>query len=342
MVTQSFGSGSVWVNIGTHIYFDVGVSPSDQISPTERWQTNNPVNDLVTSALAGTQLRQEYYHQFIVTFVYSDAGSDSSIINSGAQIGTYESFGTSTTITAGATLGTTSVVNTWVDAAYTGQQSATFTTCPPNPTNERWALSTDTNINLQADNGGATITNSGYYHQYKVSIAYLTTDTTSTPSSAVTLSGTQLGNTAFTEALTKTVQNIWLDAGSSWSVNSQILVSPTTEQWIATSGTSGTIGSSTMIAPQYNHQFYITVSNGGHGGSFAGSQWVNADNAYTTSVTSPTDITAGVSQWVTSQPTLSISSVTKRSNINLQLDRTILLDSFFTTWISNRCGLVQR
>lgn len=129
-----------------------------------------------------------------------------------------------------------------------------------------------------------------YQKQCKVSASYSTSDV-STPLGGVVLSGTQVG-IAYTPTLTTSVQYIWLDAGTAWSVNNPIPASPTTERWYADDGTSGTVGSSTTIAPLYIHQYKMTLSYSvvGGGSSIAPTFTANqlgssADQVLTTTAT---------------------------------------------------------
>jgi hypothetical protein len=126
-------------------------------------------------------------------------------------------------------------------------------------------------VNEVTINGPITETAS-WTHQYQVTASYSTSDGTS-PTANVVLSGTSLGSPSYT-TLTTSPQQVWLDAGSSWSVNSPIIAGSGTEQWIATAGTSGTIGSATMVDPSYDHQCYLTVTSAY--GTASGSGWYSA------------------------------------------------------------------
>ncbi len=126
-------------------------------------------------------------------------------------------------------------------------------------------------VNEVTMNGPITETAS-WTHQYQVTASYSTSDSTS-PTSNVVLSGTSLGSPSFT-TLTTSAQQVWLDAGSSWSVNSPIIAGSGTEQWIATAGTSGTIGSATVVDPSYDHQYYLTVTSAY--GTASGAGWYSA------------------------------------------------------------------
>jgi hypothetical protein len=106
----------------------------------------------------------------------------------------------------------------------------------------------------------------------------------------------------------------WVDAGSDFAVS---VTSPesagTGHRWLCTSVTSYSF--TNIWAPQtatftWVEQYYVIVENGGHGTPSEGSQWVNAGNAFSTSVTSPadTDLSAGV-RYVTSATTLNLINV---------------------------------
>jgi len=126
-----------------------------------------------------------------------------------------------------------------------------------------------------SNSGSATFT---VYNQYLVAASYTTSDGT-TPSAPVVLSGTSLGSPSYI-TLTTSIQQVWLDAGSSWSVNSSIVAGSGTEQWIATNGTSGTVDSSTTVSPLYYHQYEVTFAVSGNGStSPTGSNvWENASS----------------------------------------------------------------
>ena len=123
--------------------------------------------------------------------------------------------------------------------------------------------------------GSATFT---VYTQYQVAASYSTSDSTG-PSAPVVLSGTSLGSPSYT-TLTTSIQQVWLDAGSSWSVNSPIIAGSGTEQWIATAGTSGTVGASTAVSPLYYHQYKVSFAVSGDGSTspIGSNVWENASS----------------------------------------------------------------
>ena len=72
-----------------------------------------------------------------------------------------------------------------------------------------------------------------------------------------------------------------------------------------------TVGSSdATVTANYQTQIQVTVSNGGHGSPSQGTQWVNYGSSFSTSVSSPADVVSNDHQWICSQTTLSIGSVT--------------------------------
>jgi hypothetical protein len=120
--------------------------------------------------------------------------------------------------------------------------------------NERWQTSQST-----AGSVSATTIAFVFYHQYQVSARYSTSDNF-VPSQSVILSGTQFGSNSYNFTLTKSAQTPWLDVGTTWSVNNPISASPTSEQWKAQTGTSGTVSSGISVNPFYYHEYSLTVT----------------------------------------------------------------------------------
>ncbi|MGA2386781.1 MAG: hypothetical protein ABSG33_09635 [Candidatus Bathyarchaeia archaeon] len=208
-------------------------------SSTEQWIATSGTSGTVSSSTAVAPL---YYHQYSVSMQYttSDGSTPSNPVSlSGTQSGSPISV----------TL-TTSIQNVWLDVNSAWSVNNPITAS----STEQWIATSGTSGWVYS----FTAIDPYYYHQYKVAMSYSTSDG-STPSATVTLSGTQSGNAAFTVTLTTTVQNVWLDATTAWSVNNPITAS-TTQQWIATSGASGTVSSSTAVAPLYYHQYWVSMN----------------------------------------------------------------------------------
>ena len=197
----------------------------------------------------------------------------------------------------------------------------------PNPlsgstTDKRW-YSSDT-LSATATGGTFVFT---YYLQWNIPAKFSTSDS-SNPSTDVVLSGTKSGDNTFTLTLKKTDQDVWLDDGTEWSVNNPIPASPTTERWYANSGTSGTVGSSTVVTPLYYHQFIVSFAyttndgstinsmiNFAHYRQFGISQALTTDSSGTLSKSSDW-VDAGSTVWYGSPnyiaPTLPQISSTER------------------------------
>ena len=195
--------------------------------------------DLITG---GGIYSEAYYHQFLQTLSYhvSDGGSPTSPTATGTEFGS--PYVPSLTPSAS---------GYWFDAS----GSITFSTSTSGGV-EHWAPNTSS---ISA--ASANTLDVGMYHQYQITASYSISDASS-QSSAVILTGTTLGSGS-TTTLTTSTQQVWLDAGSSWSVNNPIIASSGTEHWIATSGTSGIVGPATVVDTSYNHQFEVSFTQTG-------------------------------------------------------------------------------
>ena len=235
----TIGTTMVWADATTAVNY---VSPI--VSGTERWMVTSGDSGQYTavpSVSAASTVNPTYYHQYQVTATYST--SDDSTPSASVVLYLYQ-FGGAYTLTL-----TTATQNPWLDAGSAWSVNNPITAS----STEQWIATSGTFGTVSSSTAIAPL----YYHQYNVAMSYSTSDVT-TPSAAVVLSGTQSGNNAFTVTLTTTVQNVWLDATTAWSVNNPIAAS-STEQWIATSGTSGTVSSSTAVSPLYYHQYKVAM-----------------------------------------------------------------------------------
>jgi len=125
-----------------------------------------------------------------------------------------------------------------------------------------------------------------YYFQYQFNATYATSDTSTTPSTPL-ISATQLG-TNYQLPLSTTNQTTWLDANTTWSINSTIMSQSGTEQWTCPTGTLGNITGPTSINAIYVHQYYLAVNS--PYGSPSGTGWYDAGQ--TANITLPTSISA--------------------------------------------------
>jgi hypothetical protein len=264
---NKFGSSvpQTLTNTATNYWYDAGTSWSVTPNPLtgsgsyERWETSQSTSGTFSSS-ATTTITLTFYHQFTVTPYYTISDSSNPAVT---NIVSYTQFGNAAASTP--TKGTSGGTPIWMDA-----NTAVKYTSPITSSGERWQVASGDTANHVAitsvsSSGVASI---NYYHQYQVPAKYSTSDS-STPSAAVVLSGTQFGSPLPTTNLGTSSSNLWLDAATSWSVNIQIPASPTTEQWIASAGTSGTVSSTTNVQPTYSHQYKLSFSLGAGGASMS-------------------------------------------------------------------------
>ena len=212
----------------------LGISHDQWATPISSWSISQ-VNQIPSLII--------YYHQYQVTASYSTSDGSipsSNIILSGTQYGSNYQLPLTTT---------NQVI--WLDAN-TPWSTSTIATAPSGT--EQWVATGVTSGSVS----GATTVDPVYYDQYQVTASYSTSDNTS-PSAAVVLSRTSLGSSSST-TLTTTPALVWLDAGSSWSVNTLITAGSGTEQWVATGVTSGSVSGATTVDPVYYDQYQVTAS----------------------------------------------------------------------------------
>jgi hypothetical protein len=165
--------------------------------------------------------------------------------------------------------GTRYVWTGWSDG---GAQNHTYTVPASNAIiTANWQTQYQVTFNYQVIGGG-----SGY----------------SAPSVNYTSLGSQHSVTANSSA-------VWVDSGSTYTyTNNPLTGSGASERWYASSGTSGTISSSTTINPTFYHQYYLTVSSAY--GSPTGQGWYNAGSSASFGVTTPASGGAGIQYVFTS------------------------------------------
>ena len=307
---------NLWLDAETNWYVNslIPASPT-----TERWIAIAGTTGTVTST---TVVSPYYYHQLSLTFQYTIAGSPTgSPTNPTVSI---MKFGSPAPVTALQV----SPPSDWVDYGSAVTYPAAL---PGSSMTERWFTST---TSFAATAVGTTL-NPTYYHQYFVTAMYSTSDGVVPSTDDVFLSGTSLGS--ISSYIVRTYAAVWLDAGSSWNVNSQLPASPTTERWITTGGTSGTVDSSNTISLLYYHQFRMTLSYsvvGGSSGSsppsFTARQFGSSasqgltttatgywfDATYSWSVTNPLGGSGATERWFTPQAVSGTISAAATLNFN--------------------------
>ncbi len=207
----------------------------------ERWTTS--FTELSISQALQISNPIAYYHQYLTAFGFK--------VVSGGTIGsppivTYYQLALSRTGTAS--------FSDWADSGttYSYQSQLSGST-----SSERWSTPSATGT-VPAFGTIFTV----YYHQYLLTADYSVSYGGSP--SAPMLTGTALGSKVGNNLLTQPFQ-VWLDAGSSFSITNPLGGSTLTERWLA-SQVSGTINNSASLSFSYYHQYFLIVE-GGSGGS---------------------------------------------------------------------------
>jgi uncharacterized repeat protein (TIGR02543 family) len=276
-----------------------------QLPQTSIWVDNGATYSYSSTVSSSTPGKR-----FILTGV---AGPTSPITAPGTIIGSYK-IQYRLTVTSAYDSPTPAVGDNWYD---NGTSITASVTSPYESSGARYnctgwsgtgsvpSSGSDTSITFTIDQA-STITWNWIATQYQVSARYSTSDG-STPTESVVLSATQSGS-PFTLDLTTSAQLAWLDAGTPWSVNNPIPASPTTEQWNATSGTSGFVLASTNINPTYYHQYQVTFQQSGLSSDASGTVLTVGSNTYTYSTFPSSAI------WVNNGTTYTYSSTVSASS----------------------------
>jgi hypothetical protein len=157
--------------------------------------------------------------------------------------------------------------------------------------------------------GEYTVGGYTYWNQYLTAASYFTSDGMALPSNS-TLTGTSFSLSSKL-TLTTSIQYLWLDSGSSWSVKPSSLKIGSTERFVTTT-TSGTITSSSTISSEYFHQFNVKfVASPAGSGKVPASTWYNA-NSPESIVANPASGYA-FSSWSSSTPAITIASPSSAS-----------------------------
>jgi Divergent InlB B-repeat domain len=116
-----------------------------------------------------------------------------------------------------------------------------------------------------------------YYHQFHFTTSFSVVDY---PHGVPpTLTSTSLG-AALTAPVNTFPTGYWLDVGAKWNISTLLSGSNSSERWIATLPTSGTVSTSESIALEYLHQFYVVVQTSEAGGGvLTPTAWYNATSS---------------------------------------------------------------
>jgi len=237
-----------WVDEGSNYNLTQVLGGS---TPTERWTTGSATSGTADGPVT---LNLEYFHQVQAMFRYSVVG--------GGAIGpfniTFVSFGVPGVAPVGTTPG-----SEWVDFGTAMSVPGTFMGNSPL---ERWQLGSAPSMTMTIPGSLSLV----YYHQFEVPMLYNVAGG-GNPAPPV-LQGVQLGEPSTT--LFQSGGSVWLDAGSQWAVSS-VLQGSTGERWAATGAVNGTVGSGTLLAQSYQHEYYVAVlANAQAAGAFSGGGWV--------------------------------------------------------------------
>ena len=223
--TQSISvdSGSSW-------------SITSQLSslPSERWQTAQATNGVANSSQT---INFVFYHQYLLTFNFQVVGGGSGY---SAPIVTYQQFGSWETTVIG--------IQNWTDAVqYTYPASLTGSS-----EGERWFATQTSGVISSSDNIVAV-----YYHQYLLNVSYSLTGggNPEVPTFTSAAFGSPVSQTLSTNS-----QGLWVDNSASYSLTNPLAGSTAAERWQTDIVTEGNVTFSTVIAPVYGHQYYVTVN----------------------------------------------------------------------------------
>ena len=251
-------SAATWVDAGSAMVSYVTATAG---SGTERWALHSTGTHYYDVSSSTTISESGYYHQFEITFGYT--ATDASNIANGLVVGSYYQFGSVQSITSDGSGGVTPSGATWVDDG----TDVSYVTATAVSGTERWALSSSPDSTTVS--ASATISESGYYHQFRFMLSYSISDGSS--ATAPVLTSTQFGG-AYTPSLTGTATAYWLDNTASWAVDNPLSGSGASERWQTTQTVSGTVSAAQTTAYVYYHQFTITFG-------YSTSDLSNIDNA---------------------------------------------------------------
>ncbi len=278
-VTAQHAGLTDWVNAGTRVVYVKTLLGSNA---TERWSTPSAS---FGSTLGGS-FDPLYFQQYYTNFAYTT--SDSSVIPVGTVVGSVYQYGTLTghrLLSDGA--GGVTPSSAWVD---NGSASLRFLTAS-NGT-QRWALQAIADVRAVTSSG--LVTESGYFHQFALTLSYQVVGGGSPPSP--TFSCTEFGSSVVV-SLTHSGVTYWCDKGSNWSVSPGLLSgSGVSVRWITTQLLNGLALSPTAQTFTYYHQFLVTFTRSIIGGGSPSDPAVEFTQFGSTNSTTATS--AGVDVWV--------------------------------------------
>lgn len=222
----------------TQVWGDSGSSwsvpdPLQGSTGAERWASNQSSSASVSGSLTSILV---YYHQYYLAFAYSIAGGGAGY---SPPTVSFSRFGNSVNGTGG-----------WADSGVL--YSYTDPLAGSSPT-ERWYSNS-----AQGTVSTATTVNATFYHQYSFLMSFNVLGGGSGFQSPGLLSSAFGSVTS--QSLTGTPAAHWLDAGTRWGIDGQLLGSTPSERWKTTNETSGVVSTSATLALDYYHQYLVGLS----------------------------------------------------------------------------------
>src|SRR5271157_503494 len=250
-VDATTSGASVWADATSTWTYD---NPTVNSGSSERWIAS--ATPTGTVSVSETE-NPTYYHQYFITFGYGD--NDSSVITSGSLIGSYYQFGSSNEINSGLSYGLTSPGSDWVDAS-SGMVS--YQTYLSGSGTERWALSSSPDS--MDVSRSATLSESGYHHQYQVSFHESGLDSDAGSNTVLTVGSTNYTFSSFA------VDNIWVDNGTTFTWESTVS-GGSGKQFVKTeeSGLTSPITTSGTSTATYKTQYWIVFRTSGVGSDYS-------------------------------------------------------------------------
>jgi hypothetical protein len=226
-----------WVDSGSAYSY---ANPLSGSTSTERWDTDSAMGSISATG----NMNPSFYHQFEQTISYSVVGGGTPT----APAFTSNQFGTSFSQTL-----TTSPTDQWFDAD--ASWSVTPDPLTGSSASDRWKSPTS-----QFSNGTVSAAQTltfNYYRQFQQTLSYSVVG--GGLPTAPTFAANQFGSSA-SVTLTSTATSTWFDASASWAVTNQLGGSTSSEQWLSSQATSGTISDARTLMFTYSHQYHLTVS----------------------------------------------------------------------------------
>ena len=252
-------------SLGANFWADEGssVSISSQIAGSnsqERWIATRTSWTILGPDSTPSSIM--YFHQYNITLSFKELGGGSFELPSLS----YTSFGNE----INSTLQTQSVTF-WINAATTYSISSELRGSSFS-SNSRFITPTPINDTDATGSNSSTI---AYYHQYLVNISYSLVLGGDPANPSITAS--VFGSPVHEQLDNQTNLHLWVDSGSSYSIQEFLPSSSQNERWI-TFSSNGTFASPSTMDLAYYHQYYLNVSTSQpSGGSVTPlSGWFNA------------------------------------------------------------------